>query len=326
MRAVRPDGPGPVRRQRSLEIVAANDIAGIDELVYLLNHDSVHRWDGPRAQTSEGGIQFGPFHVKLSAEREPGKIPWGDRGVDVVLECTGRFTKRPQMEPHLQGPSAPSHVVLSAPGDVDQTVCVGVNEESLDRSAHRLVSCASCTTNALAPVLMVLDRAFGIRWGLLGTVHAYTAGQGLVDVVSGKDFRRGRAAAVNIVPTSTGAGKAMSLVLPNLAGKLDASAVRVPVANGSFYEATCTLDGSPELPRVLEALRDAAAQPSLQGVLDVRQEPLVSSDIIDDQHSSIVDVDACVAQGPLVKIAGWYDNEAAYAQRILDLSVLLGTK
>jgi glyceraldehyde 3-phosphate dehydrogenase len=171
---------------------------------------------------------------------------------------------------------------------------------------------------------MTLDRIFGVRWGLVGTTHAYTNGQGIIDTLSGKDLRRGRAAAVNIVPTSTGAAKAIAQVLPNLHGKVDGTAVRVPVADGSLYDVVCTLEGSPSLDRVLEALREAASGPALQGILDVRHDALVSSDILGDSHSSIVDVEACMGLGQLVKIVGWYDNEWGYSARLLDLVAVLG--
>ena len=176
----------------------------------------------------------------------------------------------------------------------------------------------------LTPVLATLDKTFGVRWGLVGTTHAYTNGQGIIDTLSGKDLRRGRAGAVNIVPTSTGAAKAIAEVLPNLRGKVDGTAVRVPVVDGSLYDVVCTLEGSPSLERVIEALREAAASQALQGILDVRKEALVSSDILGDSHSSIVDVDACMGLGQLVKIVGWYDNEWGYSTRLLDLVAILG--
>lgn len=324
-RALAPDGPAVVRTGRTLEIVAVNDIAPIEQLVYLLTYDSAHGTATPRPQLRDGRIEIGPVSVHYSREREPANIPWSDHGVDLVLDCSGRFKKRSTLEPHLDGPNAPRWAVLGAPGEVDRTIVVGVNESDFDPENDRTLSCASCTTNALAPVLGVLDKAFGVRWGLASTVHAYTADQGLVDGMSGKDYRRGRAAATNIVPTSTGASKAVAIVLPRLAGKLAGSAVRVPVVDGSMYEITCTLDDSPDLGRAIEALRDASSTDALRGILDVRDDPIVSSDVIGDSHSSIVDVGASLAQGPLLKIAGWYDNEAGYASRLLDLAAVIGT-
>lgn len=302
-----------------IEIVAANDLAAADDLAYLLSHDSVHRCGLPKAEVVDGSLHVGPFKVALSAERDPAAIGWGDHGVDVVLECTGKFTNGEAMAAHLQGDKAPGHVILGAPGkNVDRTVVVGVNESSL-KASDRLISNASCTTNALAPVMAILHRTFGVRWALMGTTHAYTGGQAIVDALNPKDRRRGRAAAVNIVPTTTGAAKAVALVLPELSGKIDGAAVRVPVPNGSMFDVTCTLDGNPSLSRVLDALRDGAGSKQLQGILQVSEEPLVSTDIIDNPHSSIVDAPSCLASGPLLKIVGWYDNEWGYAGRLLDL-------
>ena len=321
-RALDPAAPWVTRSGAELEVVAANDLASIDELAYLINHDSIQPVRGPRAEVRDDGLAVGPLTVRLSSEREPGAIPWTNQNVDVVVECTGRFTKRADLEQHL-GEPGPCRVILGAPGEVDRTVVVGVNEDTVNAS-DRLLSNASCTTNALAPVLMTLHRAFGLRWAILGTIHAYTAGQGLVDGLSPGDVRRGRAAGLNIVPTSTGAGRAVALVLPDLAGKLTASAVRVPVASGSMFEVTCTLGDAVTVDRALEALRDAAASSRLRGILDVTDAPLVSSDIVGNTHSSIVDAAACLAQGPLLKIVGWYDNEAAYAARLLDLAAQVG--
>jgi glyceraldehyde 3-phosphate dehydrogenase len=320
-RATQPGWAGATRGGRALEIVGINDLTPIDDLAYLLNHDSVHGGARFAARVNGEFLEIGPFRARVCAVADPGDTPWRALAVDLVLECTGRLTKRPKLERHLAA-GAP-RVVVSAPAETDRTIVVGVNEHALQRD-DRLVSCASCTTNAIAPVLAVLHGAFTVRWALAGTVHAYTAGQGLVDGAAPKDRRRGRAAALNIVPTSTGAGSAIALVLPELAGKIDASSVRVPVANGSLFEVTCTLDGSVDLARALEALRSAAATEGLRGVLDVRDDQIVSADVIGDTHSTIVDVGACLASGPLLKIAGWYDNEAGYAARLLDLATLLG--
>lgn len=316
-------GSGAVRKGPAMQVVAANDLADADELAYLLGHDSVHRYQLPKARAEGGALHLGDGSISLFKERDPAKIPWADHGVDIVIEATGKFTTGEQMAGHRANANGPSHVILAAPGkNVDKTLVVGVNEESFDPAKDRLVSNASCTTNALTPVLAVLDRVFGVKWGLVGTTHAYTAGQGLVDGLAGKDLRRGRAAPINIVPTSTGAAKAISEVLPNLKGKCDGTAVRVPVVDGSLYDVVCQLEGEPTLARVIEALREAAATEALRGVLDVRKEALVSSDILGDPHSSIVDVDACMGLGALVKIVGWYDNEWGYSGRVLDLAAI----
>jgi len=318
-------GAAAARKGPAFEVVAANDLAEADELAYLLTHDSVHRWQLPKVHAEGEALRVNGGKIALFKEKDPSKIPWAAHGVDIVIESTGKFTSREGLAAHRTAADGPSHVILAAPGKgVDKTIVVGVNDESLDPAKDRLISNASCTTNALTPVLATLDKTFGLRWGLVGTTHAYTNGQGIIDTLSGKDLRRGRAGAVNIVPTSTGAAKAIAQVLPNLSGKVDGTAVRVPVVDGSLYDVVCTLEGSPSLERVLEALREAAASPALQGILDVRHEALVSSDILGDPHSSIVDVDACMGLGQLVKIVGWYDNEWGYSARLLDLIAVLG--
>ena len=319
-------GASFARKGPPVEVVAANDLAESDELAYLMTHDSVHRWQLPRVQAEGDALHVNGSKIALFKEKDPSKIPWAAHGVDIVIEATGRFTTREGMAAHRTASDGPSHVVLAAPGKgVDKTIVIGVNEDALDPAKDRLISNASCTTNALTPVLMTLDRAFGVRWGLVGTTHAYTNGQGIIDTLSGKDLRRGRAGAINIVPTSTGAAKAIAQVLPGLNGKVDGTAVRVPVVDGSLYDVVCTLEGSPTLDRVIEALRAAANSDGLRGILDVRQEALVSSDILGDSHSSIVDVDACMGLGQLVKIVGWYDNEWGYSARLLDLVAVLGS-
>jgi len=319
------EASGAVRKGPAMQVVAANDLADADELAYLLSHDSVHRCGLPKAHAEGGALHVGGSSIALFKEKDPAKIPWAAHGVDIVIEATGKFTSREGMAGHRAQENGPSHVILAAPGkNVDKTIVVGVNEETFDPAHDRLVSNASCTTNALTPVLAVLDRVFGVRWGLVGTTHAYTAGQGLVDGLAGKDLRRGRAAPMNIVPTSTGAAKAISEVLPNLRGKCDGTAVRVPVVDGSLYDVVCMLEGQPTLERVLDALREAAKGDAMRGILDVRKEALVSSDILSDPHSSIVDVEACMGLGQLVKIVGWYDNEWGYSGRVLDLAAIAG--
>jgi glyceraldehyde 3-phosphate dehydrogenase len=320
-----PGAAGPVRTGPDIEVVAANDLADAGDLAYLLSHDSVHRCGLPAAEADGDTLTVGDFKIRVTAERDPAKIPWAEQGVDVVLECTGRFTNGEAMALHRSNPKGPGHVILGAPGKgVDKTVVVGVNDHELDLDKERLISNASCTTNGISPVLAVLERTFGVRWGIVGTTHAYTHGQGIVDVLNPKDRRRGRAAAANIVPTSTGAAKAVALVIPSLSGKVDGTAVRVPVPNGSLFDITMNLEGAPELDRVLDTLREAAQSDALRGVLDVRDDDLVSSDILGDPHSSIVDVGACMGMGSLIKIVGWYDNEWGYAGRLIDLAAVVG--
>ncbi len=317
-RAEREDWAGHTRTGPAIEIVAANDLLPPEQLAYLLEHDSVHRWPKPRVAVDGPRLQVGPFSVRLHGERDPSAIPWAQDAVDLVFECTGAFGRRADLARHL--PTAP-RVILGAPGEADRMIVVGVNEAELDGPQLEVVSAASCTTHALAPVLSVLDAAFGVRWAIIGTVHSYTAGQALIDgSAKGSDWRRGRAAAANIVPTTTHATRALTQVLPHLAGKLEGSSVRVPVPDGSMWEVSCTLGGSPDLTRALDVLRDATDTEELRGVLEVRDAPLVSSDILGDPASSIVDVGACRGVGPLLKLAGWYDNEAGYSARLLDLA------
>ncbi len=311
-----------VRRRHEIEVVAANDLLPIDEVAYFLRHDSVHGPAPAPVAGEDGVLHFGPLDVRLLHERDPAQIGWAEAGVDVVLECTGRFTKGDAARAHLSA-GGPRRVVVGAPCKAARTVVVGVNEDDVT-AEDDLVSNASCTTNALAPVLLVLERTFGMRWAVLGTVHAYTGAQHIVDAGGAKDLRRGRAGAVNIAPTSTGAAKAVVRVLPELAGKLTASAVRVPVPDGSLYEVTCMLRETADLERVLDALRAAAETDELRGVLEVTDEPLVSTDIVGAPASSIVDAGACLSVGPLLKIVGWYDNELAYAARLLDLVAHIG--
>jgi len=313
------DAPGP-----TLEIVAANDLLPLEKLAYLIEYDSVHREHRPEVKIVDGRLRVGPHTLRIHAERDPAQIPWSDDQVDVVFECTGAFGRRRELERHLS--HAPK-VVLGAPGEADAMIVLGVNEDRLDVDGHRLISAASCTTHAVAPVLSVLDRSFGVRWAIIGTVHAYTAGQVLIDGASpSSDLRRGRAAALNIVPTTTHAARALTQVLPSLAGKLTGAAVRVPVPDGSMWDLTVTLDETTELATVLDAVSQAAVSGPLAGILEVTDAPLVSSDILGTTRSSIVDVGACHAIGPLIKLQGWYDNETGYAARLLDLAALVGGK
>jgi glyceraldehyde 3-phosphate dehydrogenase len=317
------EASGITRAGRPIEVVAANDLLATDLLAYLLRYDTVHGRARSTVRVEGDELQFGPFRIRRFAERDPGAIPWDELGVEVVFECTGAFHRRAELERHLV--RAP-RVVLGQPGEADAMVVLGVNDEALAAPGLRIVSAASCTTHAAAPVLHVLERAFGVRWALLGTVHAYTAGQGLIDgAVKGSDVRRGRAASENIVPTTTHATGALMTVLPNLAGKLAGSSIRVPVSDGSMWDLTVTLGGNPTLAQVVEALRDAADGPRLRGILQVTDEPLVSSDVVGDPHSSIVDVGASLSAGPLIRLQGWYDNETGYAARLLDLAATWAT-
>lgn len=314
--------PGVDGDEPHVEIVAANDLLPLDKLAYLIEYDSVHRGPRPPVRLEGDRLVVGDFSIRVHAERDPAQIPWSADEVDVVFECTGAFGRRRELERHLS--HAPK-VILGAPGEADVMVVIGVNEHALDVDGHRLISAASCTTHAIAPALSVLDRTFGVRWAIIGTVHAYTAGQVLIDGASPSgDLRRSRAAAVNIVPTTTHAARALTQVLPRLSGKLTGAAVRVPVPDGSMWDLTCTLDGSPDLDTVVDALRHAAEGDALRGIFEVTDAPLVSSDILGMTASSMLDVGASHASGPLIKLQGWYDNETGYAARLLDLAAMVG--
>ncbi len=294
--------------RNDVEFVHINDLTSDDMLAYLLRRDSVHRTFSEEVTAEDGGIRIGDKTVPITAERDPAALPWGDRGVDVVLECTGAFTTGPKASAHTQ--AGAKRVIISAPGkEVDATFVYGVNHQDYDRERHKIVSNASCTTNCLAPVVKVLHDAVGIERGLVTTVHSYTMDQNLLDAPHrGGKFRRARAAAVNMVPTSTGAAKAIGLVMPELAGRLNGMAVRVPTPNVSLIDLVFDAGRQTSVEEINDAL-SAAASGSLAGVLQATDEPLVSGDLIGNPHSSIVDLGLTqVVEGRLVKVFSWYDN------------------
>ena len=301
-----------------IEWVGINDIADPATLAHLLRYDSTY---GPFPGTVEHGdesITVDGHPIRVMAERDPADLPWGDLGVDVVIESTGLFTKRDDAAKHLE--AGAKKVLISAPaGGEDVTVALGVNfDEAYDKSKHNVISNASCTTNCLAPVAKVLHEAIGIEHGLMTTIHAYTADQRLQDMPH-KDLRRARAAAVNLVPASSGAAKAVGLVLPELNGKLSGFAVRAPVITGSLVDLTFEAARETSVEELNDAFR-AAADGALQGILRYSEAPLVSTDIISDPHSSIFDAPlTTVIDGTLVKILAWYDNEWGYSNRCVDV-------
>ena len=304
----------------SVEVVAINDLTDNATLAHLLRNDSVHgRFGGTVEHTDESLVVNGQT-IDASAERDPSKLKWADMGVDIVLECTGLFVTKEKASAHLQ--AGAKKVLLSAPakGGGVPTVVIGVNADTLDDSAT-VISNASCTTNCLAPMVKVLDDAFGVEQGLMTTIHAYTADQRLQDAPH-RDLRRARAAALNIVPTTTGAAAAVGLVLPHLSGKLDGIAMRVPVPTGSTTDFTVTLKGSPSESDVNAAF-EAAASGALAGVLKYSTDPLVSTDIVGDKHSCIFDAPLTKVQGSTVKVVGWYDNEAGYSARLAQLATMV---
>jgi glyceraldehyde 3-phosphate dehydrogenase (phosphorylating) len=311
-------------------IVAVNDLAPLSQLLPLVRRDSVHGvFPGSvEARGTDGDapatLVLGGDEVRVSSERDAARIPWLDAAPEIVVEATGTMTRREQVAAHLRGSVA--HVLMSANlADADLTVCLGVNDDRLDPAPQRVISNASCTTNCMAPVALVLHRAFGLRRGLLTTVHSYTRGQELLDAPL-SDARRARAAAINIVPTSTGAARAVGLVLPELAGRLDAQAVRVPVAAVSMVQFVLELDETPSLLEVAAAFRRAAAG-ELSGILATSDEELVSSDFIGHPCSAIVDLPLLqhVDDGRLLRVVAWYDNEWGYASRLADLIRRLGS-
>ena len=306
-----------------IEIVAFNDLGDVKTMAHLLKYDSVVGRLGSEVRVTDDGIQVGGKTIRAFAERDPAKLPWGDLGVDVVVESTGLFTDATKAKAHIDGGA--KKVVISAPAkNEDLTVVLGVNDDQYDPAKHDVISNASCTTNCLAPLAKVLNDAFGIERGLMTTIHDYTQDQNLQDGPH-KDLRRARAAAVNIVPTSTGAAKAIGLVLPELKGKLDGYAVRVPVPTGSATDLTVTLRGDHSVDDVNAAYR-AAADGALKGYLTYTDEPLVSSDIVGDPASCIYDSGLTKVIGDQVKVVGWYDNEWGYSNRIADLVRLVGSR
>jgi glyceraldehyde 3-phosphate dehydrogenase len=306
---------------KDVEIVAVNDITSPETLAHLLKYDSI-LGKFPEDVGADGeGIKVGGRTVKVLAERDPANLPWGDLGVDVVVESTGFFTKASAARAHVDSGGA-KKVIISAPAtDEDITIVMGVNDDEYDGS-QTIISNASCTTNCLAPLAKVLHDAFGIERGLMTTIHAYTQDQNLQDGPH-KDLRRARAAAINIVPTSTGAAKAIGLVLPDLKGKLDGYALRVPVPTGSATDLTVTLAREASANDVDAAYREAAAGP-LAGYLTYTDAPIVSSDIVTDPASCIYDAKLTKVIGNQVKVVGWYDNEWGYSNRLVDITQLVG--
>ena len=299
-----------------MEIVGINDITDAKTLAHLLKYDSVHGvFDAQVEHTSDSIIVDGR-EVKVTAIKDPAQLPWGDLGVDVVIEATGLFRDRANASKHLQ--AGAKKVIITAPAkEPDITVVLGVNQEEYDPARHHIISNASCTTNCLAPVAKVLDGKFGIVKGFMTTVHAYTNDQRILDLPH-KDLRRARAAAVSMIPTTTGAAVAVGLVLPQLRGKLDGLAVRVPTFDVSLVDLVVQVKGETSVDEVNGALKEAA-QGELKGILRYCEEPLVSIDFLGDPHSSIVDALSTHVSGDMVKVLAWYDNEWGYSNRVYDL-------
>ncbi len=305
-----------------LEIVAVNDLGSVETMAHLLKFDSVMGRLDEDVTVTDGNIVVGGKTIEVLAERDPAKLPWGDHGVDVVVESTGFFTTREKAAAHLEG-GAP-RVIVSAPcTDADATFVVGVNDDTFDAEAHKVVSNASCTTNCFVPMIKVLDDAFGVEKGLMTTVHAYTGDQNLVDGPH-SDMRRARGAAINITPSSTGAARATALVLESMKGKLDGTALRVPIPDGSITDFVGVLGRDVTVDEINEAFAAAASSGPMSKVLVYSTDPLVSSDIVGSPASCTFDSKLTMAMGNLVKILGWYDNEWGYSNRLVDITATVG--
>lgn len=299
-----------------IEFVQINDLTDAKTLGHLLKYDSVHGKFNGEVKVEGDKLVVNGKEYKVSSEKDPTNLPWKELGVDIVVEGTGVFTKAEQMQKHIDGGA--KKVLLTAPakGEIDATIVLGVNDDML-KPEHKLVSNASCTTNCLAPMVKVLHENFGVRKGFMTTIHAYTNDQQLLDLPH-KDLRRARAAALSIIPTTTGAARTVALALPELKGRLDGFAVRVPTADGSLTDFVCELEKNVTVEQVNEAMKKAAEGP-MKGILQYETDPLVSIDIVGNSHSSIFDSLSTMAKDNLVKVVGWYDNEWGYACRTVDL-------
>jgi glyceraldehyde 3-phosphate dehydrogenase len=310
-------------RGADIDIVAVNDLGSLETMAHLLKYDSVMGTLPFTIKATKGGISVDGDELRVLQERDPKALPWGELGVDLVIESTGIFTKRDTAAYHLEG-GAPL-VIVSAPCDgADATFVYGVNHKDFDFKTQKVISNASCTTNCFVPIVKVLDDAFGIEQGMMQTVHAYTGDQQLVDGPH-KDLRRARGAAINIVPTSTGAARATSLVLASMKGKLDGTSLRVPVPTGSVVDFTANLKKAATVEEINAAMKKAANGP-LKGILKYTEDPIVSSDIQGDPHSSIFDAGLTMSMGKMVKVLSWYDNEWGYSNRLVDTALYAGGK
>jgi glyceraldehyde 3-phosphate dehydrogenase len=304
-------------RGSGYEIVAVNDLMEPKIAAHLLRYDTVHGRFAGTVEAGEGKLVVDGKDVQVLSERDPGNLPWKDMGVEVVVESTGLFTKRDAASKHLA--AGARKVIISAPAtDPDITICIGVNDEEYDAGEHHIISNASCTTNCLAPLVKVLHETFGIERGFMTTTHAYTQDQQILDAVH-RDYRRARAAAANVIPTSTGAATAIGLVIPEMLGKLDGISMRVPVTDGSVTDLVAQVGRETSKDEVNEAFNAAADTGSLTGILRYSADPLVSSDIVGESYSSIFDSPLTMANGNLVKVVSWYDNEWGYSCRVADL-------
>ena len=310
-----------IAKRKNIDVLAINDLTDAKTLAYLLKYDSVHGKFEGNIEAKDNSIVVKGKEIKLVKEKDPAKLPWKDLGIEVVIESTGIFTKRSDCEKHLE--AGARKVILSAPSKdkLDATIVIGVNTNDL-KSEHKIVSNASCTTNCLAPLAKTINDNFKIERGLMTTIHAYTNDQRVTDLMH-SDLRRARAAAINIIPTTTGAAKAIGEVIPELKGKLDGMSMRVPVANGSVTDLVASVKKRVSIEDINNVMK-AAANNELKGILEYCEDPIVSSDIIDNEHSCIFDARSTyVVDGNLIKVIGWYDNEWGYSNRMVDLIELI---
>jgi glyceraldehyde 3-phosphate dehydrogenase (phosphorylating) len=311
-----------LQRGGDFEIVAANDIGDTRTMAHLLKHDSVLGTLDEPVEAGEGMIRVAGREIKFVSEKDPADLPWAELGVDIAIESTGLFTKREAAQKHLE--AGAKKVVISAPAtDPDLTVVLGVNDRDYDPEQHHIVSNASCTTNCVAPLAKVLHEAYTIERGFMTTIHAYTNDQRTLDLPH-KDLRRARAAAINLIPTSTGAARAIGVVLPDLKGKVDGMSMRAPVPTGSIVDLVVQVAAETTAEAVNELFRSKANEGDLEGILLYTEEPLVSTDIVHSPYSSIFDSGLTMVNGNLVKVFGWYDNEWGYSCRLVDLVVKIG--
>ena len=307
-----------------LEVVAVNDITDPATIAHLLKYDTVFGRLGKEVKSSDEGFSVDGTEVRVLSERDPGSLPWGDLGVEVVVESTGLFTKRADAAKHID--AGAKKVIISAPAkDEDITLVMGVNDDDYDPGRHSIISNASCTTNCVVPMAKVLQDNWGIEKGFMTTCHAYTGDQRLQDLPH-SDLRRARAAALNIIPTSTGAAKAAALSLPQLKGRLDGIALRVPVPDGSVTDLVCNLGAEVSIEEVNKAFREASQSARMKGILYYTEDPIVSSDIVGDAHSCVFDSLSTMTNGNMVKILGWYDNEWGYSNRLVDVTEMIASK
>ena len=306
-----------LQRGGDFEVAAANDLGDAHTMAHLLKHDSVLGTLSKDVTAGDGKISVAGQEIQILAERDPASLPWDDLGVDVVIESTGLFTKREGAEKHLE--AGAKKVVVSAPAtDPDVTIVIGVNDDAYEPESHHIISNASCTTNCVAPLAKVLHDEFTIEQGFMTTIHAYTNDQQILDLPH-KDLRRARAAAINLIPTSTGAARAIGVVMPDLNGKVDGMSMRAPVPTGSIVDLVCRLGREVTVEEVNDAYRSQADTGRFEGIIQYSDEPLVSTDIVHSSYSCIVDSELTMANGTLVKVFGWYDNEWGYSCRLVDL-------